>query len=196
MFVCLPCWRPGDARPGFDESFVVALDFAGNHSVQGRAPTMEKTAGVRTIWRSPVCVFSNSICSSFFRQTSCGSLSGKGSQCSCALARDAKDSPTFCWRCFSREPRVTPLQRLRKETSRLGRQSCRSDNNNRFIATNLTFHRGRSVVNAHILKFSRPSASGGGNRRPLQSKQVFARRMAEQPSVLEADAVIRRRHCN
>ena len=25
----------------------------GNHSVQGRAPTMEKTAGVRTIWRSP-----------------------------------------------------------------------------------------------------------------------------------------------
>ena len=39
---------------------------AGNHSVHGRAPTMEKTAGVRTTRRSPVLVFSSSICSSFF----------------------------------------------------------------------------------------------------------------------------------
>src|SRR6266481_3948753 len=38
----------------------------GNQSVHGRAPTMEKTAGVRTTWRSPVLVFSSSICSSFF----------------------------------------------------------------------------------------------------------------------------------
>src|SRR5438094_1841008 len=39
---------------------------AGNQSVHGRAPIMEKTAGVRTTLRSPVLVFSSSICSSFF----------------------------------------------------------------------------------------------------------------------------------
>src|SRR5881409_1017903 len=38
----------------------------GNHSVHGRAPTIENTAGVRITWRSPVLVFSSSICSSFF----------------------------------------------------------------------------------------------------------------------------------
>ena len=27
MFVRMPRWRPGDASSGFDESFVVALDF-------------------------------------------------------------------------------------------------------------------------------------------------------------------------
>src|SRR4030095_15997004 len=34
----------------------------GNHSVHGRAPIMEKTAGVRTTLRSPVLVFSRSLC--------------------------------------------------------------------------------------------------------------------------------------
>src|SRR5216117_1063306 len=38
----------------------------GNHSVHGRAPIIENTAGVRTTRRSPVLVFSSSICSSFF----------------------------------------------------------------------------------------------------------------------------------
>src|SRR5205085_9226188 len=33
----------------------------GNHSVHGRAPIIENTAGVLIIRRSPVCVFSNSI---------------------------------------------------------------------------------------------------------------------------------------
>src|SRR5213594_1399910 len=39
---------------------------SGNQSVHGRAPIMENTAGVRTTRRSPVLVFSSSICSSFF----------------------------------------------------------------------------------------------------------------------------------
>src|SRR6266700_1194733 len=38
----------------------------GNHSVHGRAPIMENTAGVRTSRRWHVLVFSSSICSSFF----------------------------------------------------------------------------------------------------------------------------------
>src|SRR5207253_7312908 len=37
----------------------------GNHSVHGRAPIIENTAGVLIIRRSPVCVFSNSTSSSF-----------------------------------------------------------------------------------------------------------------------------------
>ena len=45
----------------------------------------------------------------FSRQTFCGSPSGKGSQCLGALAPVAKDSPTFCWQCFSREPRADTL---------------------------------------------------------------------------------------
>src|SRR5437016_13611645 len=60
----------------------------------------------------------------FSRQTSCGSLSGKGFQCSHAFAPDAKGSPTFLDFCC--EPRATLWQRLRKETSQPDRQSCRS----------------------------------------------------------------------
>ena len=38
----------------------------GNHSVHGRAPIIEKTAGVLIVLRSPVRVFSNSTCSSLW----------------------------------------------------------------------------------------------------------------------------------
>ena len=98
MFARLPGRRPGHARPGFDESFVVALDFRRQPLRAWSSRRSWKTQpAFEPCRRSPSAYFPARFLRAFSRQTFCGSPSGKGSQCSHALAPDARDSPTFCW---------------------------------------------------------------------------------------------------
>ena len=160
---------------------------------------MEKTAGVEPFGVRPSANFPTRFVQVFSRRTFCGSLSGKGSQRSCALARDAKDSPTFCWRCFSREPPVTPRSAFGKKHRGLARRIAAPDNNNRFIATNLTFHRRRSVVNAHILELFaplriEPAVIGARcNQNSFCSKNGGATLRLEADGVFAVGIVIKRR---
>src|SRR5947209_10694017 len=55
---------PDTSAPVLMKPFLSRRISGGNHSVHGVAPIMEKTAGVVTVRRSPVLVFSNSTASS------------------------------------------------------------------------------------------------------------------------------------
>jgi hypothetical protein len=52
-FVCSPRRCVGNCRTGFNKTFLSRSISADSHSVHGRAPIMENTAGVLIVRRSP-----------------------------------------------------------------------------------------------------------------------------------------------
>src|SRR5215469_13339973 len=150
---CLPRWCSGHARPGFDKSFVVALDFRrqpfgawfrANHRKNSRCSKRSAFASLR--------IFQLDLFELFFA----------GHFADLCLVKDlnvlTRLHPTreivghFVGDIFSPNDEQYLGSALGKKHRGLTRGVAAPDDHNRFVATNLTFHCSRRIVNAHVLK--------------------------------------------
>ncbi len=106
----------------------------------------------------------------FSRQTICESRCERESRCSLSLPPVAKDRSTSLERSPPRITRSDFGGAIGKEHRGLARRIAAAGDDDSFPATNLTFERGRGIINAHAFKlFAALRLQVGGNSRRSRS---------------------------